>query len=212
MANKVSMTLPPESAQWGRSVESRLSSIERINSNLVTSVNTANATLGALLKASRELAQQQEQITAQVEFLNNQIVYMEAWNQRNWTSPSEGAYYEFPFDPANDIFGSLTTSSTGKILVSLSSSCQIITEPAKTGWVQVVINFTQGSETSSLLAWAAQAPSGGEWSFNMSGPTLALELNPSTTYQVRSEVNVGGGTNTWIALDPLNLSITKVGM
>lgn len=122
MANKVSMTLPPESAQWGRSVESRLSSIERINSNLVTSVNTANATLGALLKANRGVNQQ-------VQFLLTQSVYAEKWNipdeegqGKVTTSPADTDIPNtwLPFHEDYDASVDVTTSSTGNLMVQLS--------------------------------------------------------------------------------------------
>lgn len=59
MANKVSLSLPPQSMQWGRSVEERLQEMERVASNLSTSVASTNASLSAVLKSNRELASQQ---------------------------------------------------------------------------------------------------------------------------------------------------------
>ena len=98
MANKVSLSLPPQSMQWGRSVEERLREIERVASNLNTSVASANASLSAVLKANRE-------INNQVAFLATRTEFLASDNNRGWTSPSDGASYTFHSTPYKTLQG-----------------------------------------------------------------------------------------------------------
>ena len=218
--------LPPDSMAWGRDIDTRLRELELLASNLHTAVVSNDARLTGISKSLNDLAatqtqlsatittlnNQQTQINNQVAFLATQTEFLTGDNIRGWTSPSDGSSYDFPFDPLQDIAGTFTTSSTGRIIATLSSKAQIINPAGKSGAISVYVNFQKGSTTDSEGLWLASAPSEGEWQFNFSGATRNFDLDPNSTYTVTSEVSFAGDENTWFSTGPLFLQITKLGM
>lgn len=93
MANKVSLSLPPQSMQWGRSVEERLQEMERVASNLSTSVASTNASLSAVLKSNRELAAQQATLASQQTWLENYVTKVSATGYGTSTGAGSVVYW-----------------------------------------------------------------------------------------------------------------------
>lgn len=223
----VKRTLPPEAQLWGRSIESRLSSIEATQGSLSALIGSSNSRLSSVLLAQQALAAQQTTLSEQVEFLTNQVAYNATdASVYNYFITAPRSSYEVPYDPNCSAELTFTTSSTGRIAVesacswSVYLSNDIYFDVSFTAYVEIL----QG--TTIVKGWTTGAPQvfvARDNSYPASGTSYnaaesesimsVLDLSPDTTYTARTRLQVHHlVADNDLNVSPMSLKITKLGM
>lgn len=219
--NKSRLILPPESMQWGRSVEEELRASKLAQSNLKTSIQGLNTQLSSVMTT--------------VGFLSDQI-------KINETTPPDISSHaislasaddnleevKFAFDPAYDCQLPFTTSGTGKIAYQAGGYVGVISVGYAS--VQSVIGlevYTGEERIEENRIWTywgggALLKGQGEWHHTVmaaTGQYHLAELEPNTKYlmvtfrgtTMRYNVSAGGAQQAQSYWQGASINIIKIG-
>lgn len=220
MPNIVKPSLPPESAQWGRSVEERLKESSLIARNLGTLIHGVRANLSSLTGVVGFLSDQ----TRSVETTPSTVTSVMA----ELTSPDDNQYIYYSFEPGRDAEVVFTTSGTGKIMYQAGGWLGADSYSYATAETTIGVRIYKGRdalpENSVLYAWNGGATirlrnHNLSQTLAATGHLHSLTLEPRTEYVARTfrgwrftyQTDVGGTQNATSFWQGASLSITKIG-
>lgn len=221
MPNLVKPNLPPESAQWGRSVEQRLKDSALVGRNLSTLVNGVRATLSSLMGT--------------VGFLNDQTMIVEtvpgSYSTRSQTmeSSADDSWVIESFNSRWDALIEFQTSNSGKIMYQSGSYLQSFSQSYSRVETYCGVEIFNGAGDYSDSNRVLYAILGGgamecksSWltiGGTYSGHQHLTQLAPNSPYTIRTrrisriqyDTSVGGvqfGRSGW---QGTSLVVTKIG-
>lgn len=223
----VKRNLPPEAELWGRSIETRLAALELSNSNLSALVASGNARVSSLLANQQAIQNSQNNILATQGFLADQTTASSnasgffSFGGYTGTNTVSGVI-AYGYDPLYDAELSVTTSSTGKLLIGITVDT-ILAASDQTSFsavcrADVFTSLGTYVDYGPHVASNVNPPSTSIVTSVTSGATSQdlLALSPNTEYKIRTIRQMSGtqgsGTHcyaTWYA--PL-ITVTKIGM
>ena len=207
--------LPPESQMWARDLEARLSRLETSSNNLGTLIASSNNRVNSLLATNEHLLRQTE--------VAEQRPGVVVGVLRSPATTNEDTTWVIS-DPAAEASVTLTTSSTGRVLVltgaalwaygTNGATCRAFTgvevRYADTGAIAQSAYFGSGPMISS---------ENGQISAFVAGQPKVWSLQPFTKYIFRVrrgfQVNIDNATGTPVtraSWQGTTISVTKLGL
>lgn len=211
--------LPDGAVEWGRTMEDEVRSAQKDllalsqytsgqNRSTAASLSDIARQLTAISEQQSALAQQQAQIVAAQDginatqtFLLNQTQYAgnPASQSATSVSPSPGLSL-FAYDPTYDIELSVTTSSTGRLSISVGAYVMALDAGAGVGVEIVGVTTPDYFNSVACFGLAISA-----------SRSFVTALSPNSAYTIRTRRWWTSGTTGGVGYSNQNLSVTKIG-
>lgn len=213
--------LPPQSAEWGRQVDKKLSAAELMGKNLSTLVNGVRASLSSLSSAVGFLKEQTTIVETAPGAFSNFSTTLE--------SASDNTYVYMNHNPLWDAVLEFTTSSSGKIIYQAGCSMVSWSNNYSHCETRVGVEIYKGNSDFSADNRVMYATSGGPilgtrafWNQTQvagMGHHHQITLAPNTLYTARTirfarhsyDTSIGGVQSAMSSWQGASLLITKIG-